>query len=77
MWASDSLFLRQHLLIPVNDSGAINTIVASPSPPASVTSPISNSSFDDDDNVQDFLGKIDAAIASTKEEVKKSEHHSE
>lgn len=31
----------------------------------------------DEENISDFLGKIDAAIASTKEEVKKVQGNSE
>lgn len=76
LWASDSLFLKEFLLIPVTDT---STTSSEPTPPVvsptQISSPISNTSFDDD-NVEEFLGKIDAAIANTKKEVKKTQHNS-
>ncbi|KAI4468437.1 hypothetical protein MML48_2g00019889 [Holotrichia oblita] len=78
LWASDSLFLRENLLIPTNE----NTFVTSPTsdigsaastPSTSHQSPESSEDVD----VNQFLGKIDASIASTKEEVRKAQGHSE
>lgn len=77
LWASDSLFLKEFLLIPVRDNSV--PPVSEPTPivsPTQISSPISNSSFDED-NVEEFLGKIDAAIAITKKEVKRTQRSSE
>ncbi|KAB0792789.1 hypothetical protein PPYR_14748 [Photinus pyralis] len=71
LWASDSLFLRESLLIPVTD---INSYPINVEPAASssqsesdeVTSPCSI-----EDDVNNFLDKIDNSIACTKREVKK------
>jgi len=76
LWASDSLFLREYLLIPVSDNsefltGAGPTISHNHS---EVTSP-TNSSFEED--VDSFLVKIDSSIANTKKEVKKAQGNSE
>jgi len=86
LFATDSLFLREHLLIPVQDGRsplspageASNT--AQPEDPQ-VTSPSSSqatspSSYDDE-NLAEFLVKIDAAIANTKADVKKIHKKSE
>lgn len=76
LWASDSLFLKEFLLIPTSEPSktnqAKNAEVASPS---TISSSTSISSFDCD-NVDEFLGKIDAAIAITKEDVKKTSRNS-
>ncbi|XP_076269094.1 lysM and putative peptidoglycan-binding domain-containing protein 1-like isoform X3 [Rhynchophorus ferrugineus] len=93
LWASDSLFLREYLLIPQPDnandllSPVENQSTSSQSSLAS--SSIENlnqnrmsvgsstrSSFDEE-NINDFLNKIDASIASTKEVVKKVTNTSE
>lgn len=43
-----------------------------------VSSPMqSQPSYEDDDSIDNFLGKIDASIATTKEEVKKTQSNSE
>ncbi|GJQ66298.1 hypothetical protein Trydic_g4344 [Trypoxylus dichotomus] len=74
LWASDSLFLREHLLIPIND----NTLITSPaSEVSSMPSTSHLTSENDDVDVNQFLGKIDASIANTKEEVRKTQGHSE
>lgn len=57
---------------PSNKNQDKNSDVASTS---TVSSPTSISSFDCD-NVDEFLGKIDAAIAVTKEDVKKTTRNS-
>jgi hypothetical protein len=67
LWASDSLFLKEFLLIPVRDN-SVPLKTSEPPPvvsPTQISSPISNSSFDED-NVEDFLEKIDASIATQK-----------
>lgn len=77
MWASDSLFLREFLLIPCSDPQQ-NTQENPSVKPETTTSPTaSNSSFDYDDNIDEFLNKIDASIASTKEDVRKTTKNSE
>lgn len=83
MWASDSLFLKEFLLIPSGETSNINpgtnADIASPSDitsPSAVSSSTSISSLDCD-NVDDFLNKIDKAIAITKEDVKKTSRNSE
>lgn len=78
LWASDSLFLREHLLIPSNDNNAIMSPTSDLSSVASTpsTSQLSPSNREDVD-VNEFLGKIDASIASTKEEVRKAQGQSE
>lgn len=71
LWASDSLFLRESLLIPVTD---INSYPTDIEPAASnsqseledMPSPCST-----EDDVNYFLDKIDNSIAVTKKEVKK------
>ncbi|KAJ8937571.1 hypothetical protein NQ318_023101 [Aromia moschata] len=72
LWASDSLFLREFLLIPSTDAQTPTT--SEPAPPIVSPSAVSSHSVGsfDDDNIDEFLNKIDASIASTKEEVKKT-----
>lgn len=77
MFANDSLFLREHLLIPVPESKShLVSPVQSPETP-STSSNRSQEAESDDENISNFLGKIDAAIASTKEGVKKVQGNSE
>ncbi|XP_011140674.1 lysM and putative peptidoglycan-binding domain-containing protein 2 isoform X2 [Harpegnathos saltator] len=81
LWASDSLFLREHLLIPVNaDSPAsvYNDEPVVPSEehdvPPNISSPSSiSSSIDDESSVNDFLAKMDTSIANVKKEVKRAQ----
>lgn len=75
MWASDSLFLKEFLLIPTSEPSNSNQDHNSEAGPSLVSSPTSICSFDCD-NVDDFLGKIDAAIATTKEDIKKTNRNS-
>lgn len=53
----------------MNSASTSSTPVSSPlqSPP----------SYEDEDNIDRFLGKIDASIANTKKEVKKTQSNSE
>lgn len=82
LYASDSLFLREHLLIPVP---ADNQNLASPTTPDLVNTPSSSQTSSqvtsptsyDNENIAEFLVKIDASIANTKEEVKKTQGNSE
>lgn len=75
------MFLREFLLIPSSESGSIQaTPVVSPTT-TSIGSPssVSNNSsvIYDEDNIDEFLNKIDASIATTKEDVKKTTRKSE
>ncbi|XP_003428087.1 lysM and putative peptidoglycan-binding domain-containing protein 2 [Nasonia vitripennis] len=85
LWASDSLFLREHLLIPVSTdsplsaSSTVASISESFDSTNNTTSPSSVSSPVDDENssVNDFLAKMDSSIASVKKEIKKVQGSSE
>ncbi|OAD61333.1 LysM and putative peptidoglycan-binding domain-containing protein 1 [Eufriesea mexicana] len=81
LWASDSLFLREHLLIPINPESPLSldnteeiehNVVQNVSSPSSVTS-----SIDDDSSFNDFLAKMDSSIANAKREVKRTQGNSE
>lgn len=81
LWASDSLFLREHLFIPVNSENPLSldntdelehNIVQNVSSPSSITS-----SIDDDSSINDFLAKMDSSIANAKREVKRTQGNSE
>ncbi|XP_050297485.1 lysM and putative peptidoglycan-binding domain-containing protein 2 isoform X2 [Anthonomus grandis grandis] len=89
LWASDSLFLREYLLIPQEEGESTSTDLPSPSD-SSLLSPEAESSHSvqsrtglitsgsfDEENITDFLSKIDASIANTKEVVKKVTTNSE
>ncbi|GLH07990.1 Uncharacterized protein GBIM_13345 [Gryllus bimaculatus] len=79
LWATDSLFLRENLLIPVSLEYAMSptnpyqlcdvTNLQSPSTP--------NSSESEERSITDFLVKIDTSIANTKSQVKKTQGNSE
>ncbi|XP_065168895.1 lysM and putative peptidoglycan-binding domain-containing protein 2-like isoform X2 [Atheta coriaria] len=85
LFASDSLFLREHLLIPVTETTSTTDItIVSPASSShehdselGANSRVTSPSYDEDEDVNDFLGKIDAAIASTKADVKKIHKKSE
>ncbi|XP_048505012.1 lysM and putative peptidoglycan-binding domain-containing protein 2 isoform X2 [Athalia rosae] len=86
LWATDSLFLREYLLVPVSgDSCSPMVNDATPSSGAdsshsieSVTSPSSiASSIDEEGSIDDFLAKMDSSIASMKKEVKRAQGNSE
>lgn len=77
LWASDSLFLREHLLIPSNDNTGIVSPTSGISSAASTPSTSHLFSESEDVDVNQFLGKIDASIANTKEEVRKAQGNSE
>ncbi|KAF2892476.1 hypothetical protein ILUMI_13695 [Ignelater luminosus] len=74
LWASDSLFLREYLIIPVSDDSNFltNTGETNSNNHSEVTSP-----SDLDEDVSSFLVKIDNSIANTIKEVKKSQGNSE
>lgn len=79
LWASDSLFLREYLLIPVNAESPLSLPNDGANEPEhdtiqSVSSPTSMaSSIDEESSVNDFLAKMDSSIASVKKEVKRTQ----
>ncbi|XP_029159883.1 lysM and putative peptidoglycan-binding domain-containing protein 2 isoform X2 [Nylanderia fulva] len=79
LWASDSLFLREHLLIPINtDSSASICNNESVAPeehdiPPNISSPSSISPIDDESSFNDFLAKMDTSIANTMKEVERAQ----
>ncbi|RLU22552.1 hypothetical protein DMN91_004830 [Ooceraea biroi] len=80
LWASDSLFLREHLLIPISTDSTTSVhndeSVASEEHdiPPNISSPSSiSSSIDDEGSVNDFLAKMDSSIANVKKEVKRTQ----
>lgn len=76
LWASDSLFLKEFLLIPTSEpSNTTQEQLPEATSSSSISSPTSISSFECD-NIDDFLGKIDAAIAVTKADIKKTNRNS-
>lgn len=84
LWASDSLFLREHLLIPVSADSPASTcndeLVASEEHDIhpNISSPSSiSSSTGDESSVNDFLAKMDTSIANAKKEVKRAQGNSE
>lgn len=84
LWATDSLFLREYLMIPCSENVQINSNCveaggssnrSSASEPALSRS--GSTSVDaDEDSIDEFLGKIDSSIAITKSEVKKIQGNS-
>lgn len=81
MWASDSLFLRESLIIPVSRPDVAVTLsddVVLDDDAQDMHSPSSMSNSDSDErSIRDFLVKIDTSIANTKSQVKKSVGNSE
>ncbi|XP_018322894.1 lysM and putative peptidoglycan-binding domain-containing protein 2 isoform X2 [Agrilus planipennis] len=87
MYTSDSLFLKEYLLIPIPEdspfaafSESQSNITSPPSEASSSSSrppSVSSPSYIDNDDVSHFLSKIDSSIANTKAEVRKSSGHSE
>lgn len=79
LWASDSLFLREHLLIPVDgEAGATYNGGASGSNEPALSRGSSVVDRDEEEtSIGDFLGKIDSSIAVTKSEVNKCQGNSE
>ncbi|KAL3287891.1 hypothetical protein HHI36_002347 [Cryptolaemus montrouzieri] len=81
LWASDSLFLKEFLLIPVPLDVSMNNMspasISSTSTPTLSPLQSVHQSYEDEDTIDKFLGKIDASIATTKAEVKKTQSNSE
>ncbi|KAL0269709.1 UNVERIFIED_CONTAM: hypothetical protein PYX00_007349 [Menopon gallinae] len=76
LFASDSLFLRDTLKIPVSkevaNSFESNNHLSSDPPSEAITSSFSSDSFtnEDEKSANDFLGKIDSSIANTRAQVR-------
>lgn len=85
MWATDSLFLREYLMIPLSGDAPVTSPSAEPSGSidrGSSSEPAlsrsgSTAVDDEEDSIDEFLGKIDSSIAVTKSEVKKCQGNSE
>jgi hypothetical protein len=81
LWASDSLFLRESLIIPVSRPDVAMTLsddVMLDDDAQDMHSPNSMSNSDSEErSIRDFLVKIDTSIANTKSQVKKSVGNSE
>lgn len=82
LFANDSLFLREYLMIPVPDTDGLLSSTGSAgasliSSPASPMSPSSTENgFSDEHSIDEFLDKIDSSIASTKNQVQKVQGNS-
>lgn len=82
LYASDSLFLRDTLKVPVTkeiaNSFEVNNHSNSGSTSETLTSSISTDSFTDEEekSMHDFLGKIDNSIAITRAQVKQVQENS-
>lgn len=80
LWANDSIFLREFLLIP-SSSGTESAGAVSPSNDhsdgASTAEVPKNGEIDQEDSYSDFLVKIDCAIATTKSQVITAQGNSE
>lgn len=71
MWTTDSLFLRESLEIPVQSSEAgTNGTHREPSPNSPQRTLSLDTSRQDEENIRDFLGRIDTSIKKTKSQIK-------
>ncbi|XP_075222366.1 lysM peptidoglycan-binding domain-containing protein red [Lycorma delicatula] len=80
LWANDSLFLRETLLIPVPSDSLSSPSEVLLFEPQSQSQPISPSTPENngvENNYSDFLLKIDSAIANTKSQVMLAQGNSE
>lgn len=82
LFASDSLFLREYLMIPVpkelnkkknNDNLFDNNLIGAN---CSNKSYGNNKNNDDENSIDNFLAKMDSSIATVKNDIKKSQEHS-
>lgn len=84
LWASDSLFLREYLLIPVSPDSPLASSTESTIPSDSecntnqnISSPSVLSPLNDESSADDFLAKMDTCIANVKKEIKRAQGSSE
>ncbi|XP_011315486.1 lysM and putative peptidoglycan-binding domain-containing protein 1 isoform X2 [Fopius arisanus] len=76
LWATDSLFLREYLLVPVpkdSNTQQFNDGIARENSgvECEVPSAVQMASTSDDSDVDNFLAKMDSSIASVKKEIQK------
>ncbi|XP_035740911.1 lysM and putative peptidoglycan-binding domain-containing protein 2-like [Vespa mandarinia] len=84
LWASDSLFLREYLLIPVSTDSPLASSVecavyndSECNSTQNVSSPSVISPLDDESSADDFLAKMDTCIANVKKDIKRAQGSSE
>uniref|UniRef100_A0A0A9WVW5 LysM and putative peptidoglycan-binding domain-containing protein 2 n=1 Tax=Lygus hesperus TaxID=30085 RepID=A0A0A9WVW5_LYGHE len=82
LWANDSIFLRKSLFIPVTGDNVTSPsdvvlLEADDGPTTSHNNNNHHEKREDDDSYNDFLVKIDCAIASTKTQVMVAQDNSE
>ncbi|KAL2735104.1 lysM and putative peptidoglycan-binding domain-containing protein 1 [Vespula maculifrons] len=93
LWASDSLFLREYLLIPVSTDSPLASSVECAAYNDSECNSTQNASkfynydlilipsvispLDDESSADDFLAKMDTCIANVKKEIKRTQGSSE
>ncbi|XP_046685481.1 lysM and putative peptidoglycan-binding domain-containing protein 1 [Homalodisca vitripennis] len=82
LWTSDSLFLRETLLVPVPSEGISSpsdvTLLTDALSPTSLSSNNNNNNrVDSDGSYNDFLCKIDCSIANTRSQVLLAQGNSE
>nr|XP_050864452.1 lysM and putative peptidoglycan-binding domain-containing protein 2 [Vespula vulgaris] len=84
LWASDSLFLREYLLIPVSTDSPLASSVecaayndSECNSTQNISSPSVISPLDDESSADDFLAKMDTCIANVKKEIKRTQGSSE
>ncbi|KAK2587434.1 hypothetical protein KPH14_003144 [Odynerus spinipes] len=84
LWASDSLFLREYLLIPVSPDSPLASSAECAVPSDSecntsqnASSPPVISPLEDESTANDFLAKMDTCIANVKKEIKRAQGSSE
>lgn len=71
------MFLREHLLIPVPENNKALCSTEQTSNSARHSQSTSHDGESDEESISDFLVKIDASIANTKQEVNKAQGNSE
>nr|KAF7402146.1 hypothetical protein H0235_015482 [Vespula pensylvanica] len=75
LWASDSLFLREYLLIPVSTDSPLASSVECAAYNDSECNSTQNAN--DESSADDFLAKMDTCIANVKKEIKRTQGSSE
>lgn len=80
LWATDSLFLREHLMVPVPADSPFSP-TEQPNNAAVLSKSLSvegaSTPTEVEKSIHEFLGEIDSSIAITKNEVKKCQGNSE
>ncbi|KAK0178290.1 hypothetical protein PV328_002255 [Microctonus aethiopoides] len=86
LWASDSIFLREYLMVPVPKSSTVSSSNENNDRAASSSTEIDNgqipsattvpSSMHDDSTIDNFLAKMDSSIATVKKEIQRAQGNS-